>query len=155
MPVVEDMAEMSPICSTIVASAIGIMVIIDVINKEELKCAPNMEKTVASLATGSPNHAASLIVLKSTSPKNIPAIYDTTTPMSIGMILIIPLPKMLHIITTTIAISATHQLAAQLTMADCERVSPIAIMIGPVTIGGKKRITLLAPNALINAARTK
>ena len=72
MPVVEDMAEMSPICSTIVASAIGIMVIIDVINKEELKCAPNMEKTVASLATGSPNHAASLIEMCiRDSPKHI------------------------------------------------------------------------------------
>ena len=73
----------------------------------------------------------------------------------IGIILIIPLPQMLQAITTTIATIAIHQLVAQLLIADVERLRPIAIIIGPVTIGGKNLIILLVPNALIRPARTR
>ena len=72
-----------------------------------------------------------------------------------GMILIIPLPQILQTITITIAIIAISQLFVQLLIADCERLRPIAIMIGPVTIGGKNLITLLVPNALMKAANTR
>ena len=51
------------------------------------------------------------------------------------------------------ATMATHQLPVQLLIAEEDRFRPMAMMIGPVTIGGKKRMTLLAPNALNNAAR--
>ena len=48
---------------------------------------------------------------------------------------------------------ATHQFLEQLLMAEEDRFRPMAMMIGPVTIGGKKRMTLLAPKALNRAAR--
>ena len=63
-----------------------------------------------------------------------------------------PLPQILQITTMTIAIMAIHQFAAQLSIADCERFRPIAIMIGPVTMGGKNFITLPVPKALISPA---
>ena len=47
---------------------------------------------------------------------------------------------------------AIHQLVEQLFTADCDRVRPIAIIIGPVTIGGKNLITLLALKILIKSA---
>ena len=47
MPVVDEMAEISPICSTIVAREIGTIVIIDVINKELSNPFPKMENTVS------------------------------------------------------------------------------------------------------------
>ena len=53
------------------------------------------------------------------------------------------------------ATNAINQLLEQLSIADLERVRPMAIMIGPVTIGGKKRITLFAENILIKAAIIK
>ena len=53
------------------------------------------------------------------------------------------------------AMMAIHQFAAQLLIADWERLRPIAIMIGPVTMGGKNLITLLIPNDLISAASTR
>ena len=59
----------------------------------------------------------------------------------IGIILIIPLPQMLHATITTIATIATNQLAEQLLIADGDKLRPMAIMIGPVTIGGKNCIT--------------
>ena len=48
--------------------------------------------------------------------------------------------------------TATSQFVAQLSIADFESERPIAIMIGPVTIGGKKRITLFTPKALMSPA---
>ena len=57
-----------------------------------------------------------------------------------------------YTITTTIATRAIHQLVEQLFTADCESVRPIAMIIGPVTIGGKNLITLLALNILIRSA---
>ena len=55
---------------------------------------------------------------------------------------------MLQTITTSIATRASHQFVVQLFMAVDESVRPIAIMIGPVTMGGKKRITFFVPKAL-------
>lgn len=43
MPVVDEIAEISPICSTIVAREIGTIVIIDVINNELSNPFPKME----------------------------------------------------------------------------------------------------------------
>ena len=40
-------------------------------------------------------------------------------------------------ITTAIAMIASSQLSVQLSIADLESVRPMAMMIGPVTIGGK------------------
>ena len=69
------------------------------------------------------------------------------------MILTMPLPQMLQATMMAMATMATHQFLEQLLMADEDRFRPMAMMIGPVTIGGKKRMTLLAPNALNRAAR--
>ena len=53
-----------------------------------------------------------------------------------------PLPQMLKTITIAKAIMASGQFAEQLSTAEPERPKPMAMMIGPVTTGGKKRITL-------------
>ena len=53
------------------------------------------------------------------------------------MILAMPLPHMLKPMTIRIATTATSQLARQLVMAEEDSVRPMAMMIGPVTIGGK------------------
>ena len=55
----------------------------------------------------------------------------------------------------TMASRAIHQLLLQFWMALPLSVRPIAMMMGPVTMGGKKRITFLAPNAAMNPASTK
>ena len=60
---------------------------------------------------------------------------------------------MLHITIITIAKIATSQFFAQLSIADLESDRPIAIIIGPVTIGGKNFMTLSTPKALISPAR--
>ena len=51
--------------------------------------------------------------------------------------------------------SATGQFLRQLSIAVEDNVSPIAIMIDPVTTGGKKRMIFFCPNALIKAANTR
>ena len=66
-----------------------------------------------------------------------------------------PLPKILQIITARIATNAIIQLEEQLSIADLESVKPIAIIMGPVTIGGKNFIILFAENNLINNAITR
>ena len=63
------------------------------------------------------------------------------------MIFTIPFPKMLQKMTTQIARRASPQLLEQFSTADLERFNPMAIIIGPVTTGGKYRITRLAPKA--------
>ena len=73
--------------------------------------------------------------------------------MRMGMIFIMPLPHILQAMTTTIATTATSQLASQLLIAEEERIRPMAMMMGPVTIGGKKRMTFFTPTLLIIAAR--
>ena len=51
------------------------------------------------------------------------------------------------------ATTAINQLDSQFAMAEEERVRPIAMMIGPVTMGGKKRMTFFTPKDLNRAAR--
>ena len=72
-----------------------------------------------------------------------------------GIILIMPLPKTLAGITVASATRAKGQLVAQFWMALPERTSPMAIIIGPVTSGGKKRMILSMPNDLMSAAIRK
>ena len=69
------------------------------------------------------------------------------------MILVMPLPQMLKQMTMTMAAMAMSQLAEQLVIAEEDRIRPMEIMMGPVTMGGKKRITLRTPKALNSADR--
>ena len=62
---------------------------------------------------------------------------------------------MLQIIIETIAASAIHQLDWQLPIADPDSMSPMQMIIGPVTTGGKNFITFFAPKALNRPASTK
>ena len=80
---------------------------------------------------------------------------DTITPNKIGTILLMPLPQMLKTTTTTRAISAKSQFVLQLETALPARIKPIAIIIGPVTTGGKKRITFSTGKMAKSAARIK
>ena len=66
-----------------------------------------------------------------------------------------PLPQMLQTTTTRIATRATHQLPRQLLMAEPARDRPMQMMMGPVTMGGKKRMTFFAPKSLKKSARTR
>lgn len=81
------------------------------------------------------------------------SIYEPITPSSMGMIFVMPLPQILKQTTITMAEIAISQFAEQLLIADEDRMRPIEIMIGPVTMGGKKRITLRTPNTLNSADR--
>ena len=65
---VELMAELSPMCSIMVARAIGMMVMMAVSAIPELKPGPNRENTVFSHSTGRPIHAALSTPEKSTTP---------------------------------------------------------------------------------------
>ena len=71
------------------------------------------------------------------------------------MILIIPLPQILQMMTTKIATRAMGQLVEQLFRAEGARIRPMEMMIGPVTTGGKKVITFLDPTDLQISARTR
>ena len=71
------------------------------------------------------------------------------------MILIIRLPQMLQTMMMKMARRAIHQFWVQFWMAEPERVRPMAMMIGPVTMGGKNRITFFAPKAANRPASTK
>ena len=53
------------------------------------------------------------------------------------------------------AVMASSQFCWQLLMAEPESVRPMAMTIGPVTTGGKKRITFSVPNILRRNAMTK
>ena len=59
---------------------------------------------------------------------------------------------MLQITITATAITATSQLVWQLAIAELARIKPMEMTMGPVTTGGKKRMTRLAPNARKSAA---
>ena len=72
-----------------------------------------------------------------------------------GTILTIPFPQMFAMTITAIATRAIGQFCEQFWMAEPERMSPMAMMIGPVTTGGKKRITFLVPKAANRPERTK
>ena len=65
---VELIAEMSPICSIIVAKASGMMVMIAVMARPASKPGSNSENTVLFQLKGRPTHAASATPEKSTSP---------------------------------------------------------------------------------------
>ena len=67
----------------------------------------------------------------------------------------IPFPQMLKIMITASAISARIQLVDALFTADGARERPIQMMIGPVTTGGRKRITFFTPTTLITSARIR
>ena len=71
------------------------------------------------------------------------------------MILNMPLPQMLKIMIVPKAISANNQLVEALLTAEPARLKPIQMMIGPVTTGGKKRITFLTPTNLMISASTR
>ena len=181
MPTVEEIAEISPICSIIVANAIGIIATIELIIKEELlqSTPPN---TVPFQWRGKPIQEASTKFCKDAEEKSnrfsFPAsaiysapftsifsphtkakiaamIQEPRTPRRIGMIFAIPLPQMLKITTIAKAIKATNQFCWQLFTALPAKPRPIAIIIGPVTTGGKNRITFFTPTSLINAAKTR
>ena len=104
------------------------------------------------MATGSPIQGAEAMTDVSTMPMKAAHTYETMTPMRTGMILIMPLPHMLQMMITRRAMMATGQLCWQFSRALPERVSPMAMMMGPVTMGGKYFMTFLAPNAFIRAA---
>ena len=54
-----------------------------------------------------------------------------------------------------VATTAISQLAEQLAMAPWERVRPMAMMMGPVTMGGKYRMTFWGPKTLNSSASTR
>ena len=71
------------------------------------------------------------------------------------MILNMPFPNIENAITVAIATSATGQSEVQLLTATGARTSPMPMMIGPVTTGGKNFITVFTPHALTKPATTK
>ena len=71
------------------------------------------------------------------------------------MIFHIPFPQILKAITIASAITARKGLTAALLTAEGARESPIQMMMGPVTTGGRKCITFLTPTSLINNERTR
>ena len=71
------------------------------------------------------------------------------------MILNIPFPQILKIMIVPRAINASSQFVDALETADGARESPIQIMIGPVTTGGRNFITFFTPISLITSASTR
>ena len=71
------------------------------------------------------------------------------------MIFTMPLPQTLEQITVTMATMASSQLVVQLLMALPESTRPMAITMGPVTTGGKKRMIFSVPKALMSPAMMK
>ena len=65
-----------------------------------------------------------------------------------------PRPQMLQMTITATPMTATSQLVWQLAIAELARIKPMEMTMGPVTTGGKKRMTRLAPNARKSAAST-
>ncbi len=63
------------------------------------------------------------------------------------MIFTMPFPNTDATITATMPASATGQHVDALFTATGERTSPMPMMIGPVTTGGKNRMTVFTPNA--------
>lgn len=66
-------------------------------------------------------------------------------PSIIGMILAIPLPQMLKTTITARATTAKNQFVVQFETADGASPRPIAMMIGPVTTGGKISLPFQCP----------
>ena len=135
-PTVAEIADISPICSIMVARAIGAMTKIAVISN------------LHHIKGGSPTQeaAATLVKFKIADPSGfvIPqafmiraAVYEMTTPSRIGIIRNMPFPQILNTIMTDSAISARIQLVEAFATADGARPSPMQMIIGPVTTGGR------------------
>ena len=69
------------------------------------------------------------------------------------MILIMPLPQMLATTMMAMATMASHQQVEALDTAEGARFRPMRMMMGPVTTGGRKRITFCTPTSLMMPAR--
>ena len=69
------------------------------------------------------------------------------------MIFTMPLPQMLAATMMAIATMASHQQVEALDTAEGARFRPMRMMMGPVTTGGRKRMTFFTPTALMTAAR--
>ena len=154
MLVVAEIADISPICSIMEAIAIGAITRTAVISN------------LQNLNAGIPTHAESLIAakLKIAEPSGfvMPAMciiramtYETAIPIRIGMILNSPLPHTLNTMIVARATIARNQLVEALPIAEPARESPIQMMIGPVTTGGRNRITFFMPTTLMMRARMK
>ncbi len=57
--------------------------------------------------------------------------------MRMGMIFIMPLPHILQAMTTTIATTGDEPVGFAVIDSEEERIRPMAMMMGPVTIGGR------------------
>ena len=128
-------------CSIIVASAMGMMVMMAVMARPVSMRPSNRLNTVLSHTTGKPTQGACATPEKSTSPSSAAATYDTTTPMRMGMMRIMPRPQMLHTMMTAMAMTATSQFVEQFEMAEPASMSPMLMTMGPVTTGGKNLMT--------------
>ena len=71
------------------------------------------------------------------------------------MIFTMPLPQMLATMMMAMATRASHQQVEALEMAVPERFRPMRMMMGPVTMGGKKRMTFWGPTSLNSRASTR
>ena len=71
------------------------------------------------------------------------------------MILIMPLPQMFAMTMMAMATSAMGQFVDAFVMAELARMRPMEMTMGPVTTGGKKRMTRAGPNTLNSADSTR
>ena len=151
---VADIADMSPTCSIIVAIAIGAITRIAVTSNLHIwnlgRPTQPDDVTEAKLMIAEPSGLVTPNALRIRAKT-----YEITTPISIGIILNIPLPHMLNTMITARATMARSQLVEALEIADDANDKPMQIMIGPVTTGGRNFITLLTPTNLKISATTK
>ena len=75
--------------------------------------------------------------------------------MRMGRILTMPLPQMLHTITTPSATKARIQLDWQFLIAEGARIRPMEMIMGPVTTGGKNRMMRRMPKVEISRLATR
>ena len=75
--------------------------------------------------------------------------------MRMGMILNMPRPQMLNTMMVARAMMARGQQLEALFTAEGARVRPMHTMMGPVTTGGKKRMTCFTPATLMTSARIR
>ena len=78
--------------------------------------------------------------------------YEMRTPISIGMILNIPLPQILKTMIVPSAINASSQLLDAFEIAEGARLRPMQMMIGPVTTGGRNLMTRFTPTSFTISA---
>ena len=72
-----------------------------------------------------------------------------------GTIFTMPRPQILHTIMAAMAMMATSQFVEQFAMAELARINPMQMTMGPVTTGGKKRMTRAGPNRRNSAESTR